>query len=190
MKIKLAFTEKLLWDIYKLIRAKNEIRDVLIPHHAYHKSRAILEMLWPNYYDIKDRYWEQYREKKKRERFANFIYKLYKGGYLKRLKVKDRTAIMLTQKGLERIFTIKLKSTDKGKRKDRKWQMVLFDIPENRRKDRDYFRKGLSYLGYKKLQQSIWVCPYDVLKETKELIERYNLKDFVELLLVKKIGLG
>ena len=68
--------------------------------------------------------------------------------------------------------------------------MVLFDIPENKRKERDLFRKSLQYLGYKKLQKSIWVCPYDVQKETKELIKRFNLKEFTELLLVKKIGLG
>ena len=162
----------------------------MLPTHVSHKSRAILEILWPNYYDIKDYYWEQYKDKKKRERFADFIYKLQKCGYLKRLKIKDETAIVLTPKGLDRIFVIKMKSAEKIQRKDKKWQMVLFDIPENKRKDRDYFRQGLRYLGYKKLQQSIWVCPYDVLKETKELIERYNLKDFVELLLVKKIGLG
>ena len=68
--------------------------------------------------------------------------------------------------------------------------MVLFDIPEKKKKERESFRRMLQYLGYKKLQRSIWVCPYDVLRETKDLIKRYNLKPYVELLLVKKIGLG
>ena len=97
---------------------------------------------------------------------------------------------MLTHKGLEKVFTTKMNLTTKKGRADRKWQMVLFDIPEKKRKQRNLFRKNLQYLGYKRLQRSIWVCQYDVLNETKDLIKGYKLGLYVELLLVKKIGLG
>jgi len=188
MKPKLPFTEKFLWNVYKLIKAKDELKEALLTKNWY---RAIgpLEMLWPSYFEIRDWYWEEYKEKKKRERFANFVYKLQKNGYLKKLRVKDKTSVMLTSKGLEKIFTIKMKSMERKKRKDKKWQMVLFDIPEEKRKARDYFRKALQYLSYKRLQKSIWVCPYDVLKETKDIIKKYKIEPYVELLLVKKIGL-
>ncbi|PJE57783.1 MAG: CRISPR-associated endonuclease Cas2 [Candidatus Portnoybacteria bacterium CG10_big_fil_rev_8_21_14_0_10_38_18] len=189
MKIKLPFTEKFLWDIWKLIEAKDKLMDSVLSN-KWHGIKDPFEMIWPDFYKVKDIYWEQYKDKKKRERFTNFLYKLQKNGCLKKLTVKDKTAIMLTPKGIERVFTINLKTIDKKLRNDRKWHMVLFDIPENKRKERDLFRKSLQYLGYKKLQKSIWVCPYDVQKETKELIKRFNLKEFTELLLVKKIGLG
>lgn len=189
MKPKLPFTEKFLWDIYKLIKAKDELKEALLPPNWY-RAKGLLETLWPSYFEIRDWYWEEYKEKKKRERFANLVYKLQKNGYLKKLKVKDKSAIMLTPKALEKIFTIKIKMTERKSRKDKKWQMVLFDIPEEKKKERDLFRKALQYLGHKKLQKSIWVCPYDVLEETKDLIKRYKLEDCVELLLVQKIGLG
>jgi len=83
-----------------------------------------------------------------------------------------------------------MKTVDKKIRSDKKWQMVLFDIPENKKRQRDFFRRGLGYLGYKKLQRSIWVCPYDVLEETKNLIKRYKLEAYVEILLVNKIGIS
>ena len=95
--------------------------------------------------------------------------------------------MILTPKGLERVFNIKIKLTEKTKRKDRKWQMVFFDIPEQRRKDRDMFRRQLKYLGYQKLQQSIWVSPYEVLNDTQNLIKNYKLDRFVRLLLVEEI---
>ena len=189
MNIKLPFTEKFLWDVFKLIKIKDEIMDDIWSRKWY-GIKDPFEMIWPDFYRVKDNYWEKYKDEKKRKRFADMVYRLQKNGYLKKLRVKDKTAIMLTPKGLDKIFTIKIKTTPRKKRKDEKWQMVLFDIPEEKRKNRDLFRKGLQYLGHKKLQKSIWVCPYDVLKETKNLIKRYKLGEHVELLLVKKIGLG
>lgn len=189
MKPKLPFTEKFLWDVFKLIKFKDEIMDEIWSRRWY-GLKDPFEMIWPDFYQVKDDYWERYKDKKKRKNFADLVYRLQKNGYLRKLKVKDKTAIMLTPKGMEKIFTIKIKSIKKETRKDKKWQMVLFDIPEDKRKNRDLFRKGLQYLGHKRLQKSIWVCPYDVLEKTKHLIKRYNLKEHVELLLVKKIGLG
>jgi hypothetical protein len=185
--MKLHLTEKFLWDIYKLIKTKDEIIDTLIPPHVSHKSRAFLEIFWPSYYDIRDYYWEQYKEKKKREGFAKMISYLKSRGYLNIKDLKNREAILITSKGMEKIFDAKIKLTERKKRKDEKWQMVLFDIPENNRKNRDYFREYLKYLGYQKLQQSVWVCPYDVLKETEQLIKRYKLERFVRLLLVEEV---
>jgi len=133
---------------------------------------------------------KKYEKERNRKRFAWLIHRLKQEGCLKTLKIKNNSAILITPKGLDRVFKTKLKLIKRKPRKDGKWQMALFDIPENKRRKRDYFRNGLQYLGYKMLQKSIWVCQYDVLKETKDLIKRYNLKEYVELLLIQKIGLG
>jgi len=132
---------------------------------------------------------KEYEKKRSMKRFAWLIRRLKQEGCLKTLKIKNESAIALTTKGMERVFKIGLKLTDKKPRKDGKWQMVLFDIPESKRRSRDYFRRALQYLGYQKLQKSIWVCQYDVLKETRDLIDRYSLKEYVELLLIQKGGL-
>jgi len=185
--MKLHLTEKFLLDIYKLIKIKDEILNTLIPAHAGHKSRAFLEIFWPSYYDVKDYYWEQHKEKKQRERFNKFISYLKNKGFLNIKDLKNRKAIVLTSKGLEKVLRIKISSGKMKQRDDKKWQMVLFDIPEQRRKDRDLFRKQLKNLGYQRLQKSIWVCPYDVLNLTQQLIKNYKLDRFVRLLLVEEI---
>jgi phenylacetic acid degradation operon negative regulatory protein len=97
---------------------------------------------------------------------------------------------MLTAKGVEKVLCIKTKIEGRKKRKDRKWQMIIFDIPEKIRGRRDCFRDGLKRLGYERLQQSIWICPYDVFKETKELIKYFKLEPFVKLLLTEEINIG
>ena len=188
MRIKLPFTEKFLWDLYKFIDKSEGILSFFIDSNKPYGFPGI-ENLTPSKFKIFKSNWEfEYKNRKKD--FAKLIYKLKQAGYLRSLRVKNKSAIIITPKGLEKLFNIKMKLTKKKRRTDKKWQMVLFDIPETKRKQRDWFRKGLQYLGYKKLQKSIWVCPYEVLKETQDLIKRYKLESYVELLLVKKIGLG
>lgn len=49
----------------------------------------------------------------------------------------------------------------KPKKWDRKWRMLVFDIPEKRRKTRTQIRTTLLNLGFYRLQDSVWVYPYD-----------------------------
>ena len=49
----------------------------------------------------------------------------------------------------------------KPKRWDGKWRVLIFDIPERRRGTREQIRRTLLNLGFKRLQDSVWVYPYD-----------------------------
>ena len=49
----------------------------------------------------------------------------------------------------------------KPKRWDGKWRMLIFDIPERRRPLRAKVRATLRELGFVRLQDSVWVFPYD-----------------------------
>ncbi len=44
---------------------------------------------------------------------------------------------------------------------DGKWRILIFDIPERRRHLRDMLRNTLRAIGFKRLQDSVWVYPYD-----------------------------
>lgn len=47
------------------------------------------------------------------------------------------------------------------KKWDGKWRIVIFDIWEKSRKKRDFLRNELSDFGFIKLQNSVWITPYD-----------------------------
>ena len=49
----------------------------------------------------------------------------------------------------------------KKRRWDKRWRMIIFDIPERRRRTRDRLRITMSELGFVHLQDSVWVYPYD-----------------------------
>lgn len=177
MKMKIPFSEKFLLALYDVTQELSEVVEVpsSMKDYIYHDA-------------FKIRRGEE-RERARKD-FYKLVHNLKQNGYIKTLRAKGGSRMVLTSKGWDKIFTIKLKMIDRKKRKDQKWQMVLFDIPEIKKKDRDLFRKGLRYLGYVRLQKSIWVCKYDTLKETKELIKQYKLSSFADLLLVDKIKMG
>ncbi|MEK7132585.1 MAG: hypothetical protein AAB830_00885 [Patescibacteria group bacterium] len=47
------------------------------------------------------------------------------------------------------------------RRWDKRWRMIIFDIPERYRKTRDRLRATLRSYGFRQLQASVWVFPYD-----------------------------
>jgi len=49
----------------------------------------------------------------------------------------------------------------KPRKWDKKWRVIIFDIPEKKKKERDQVREILSAAGFQRLQNSVWVYPYD-----------------------------
>ncbi len=49
----------------------------------------------------------------------------------------------------------------KKKRWDKRWRVVIFDIPEYRRGTRDKLRLTMRTAGFYRLQDSVWLYPYD-----------------------------
>jgi len=171
----LSKTEKILWTIYDLIETAKRVDD--------HIARSWHQLLYPEYYQLMNRL----RYRRGRKEFSNFISYLKKKGFIKTRIEKNKKAIILTPKGKERILKIELKNIKKKRRGDKKWVMIIFDIPEKKHKIRDYFRTDLKILGYQKLQQSIWICPYDVVKETEKLIRLHFLEENTKILLVEEL---
>ena len=47
------------------------------------------------------------------------------------------------------------------RRWDKRWRIVMFDVPERRRAVRDKLRMTMKSFGFVRLQDSAWVYPYD-----------------------------
>jgi len=73
------------------------------------------------------------------------------------------TFARLTQKGEEKLRKFRLLGykLKKPKKWDRKWRMLIFDIKEKRKRTRDKIRFTLKRIGFLRLQDSVWVYPYD-----------------------------
>ena len=113
---------------------------------------------------------------------AGSIYKMYKLMDQAEQRRKYRTILAartrLTKRGLLKKSGIFLTLTAKGVRVlrewgqreyavprpakwDGKWRVIIFDVPEKRRLLRNKIRNTLKIIGFKQLQQSVWIYPYD-----------------------------
>ncbi len=82
---------------------------------------------------------------------------------------------------------------------DKKWRVILFDIPEKQKSLRDTLRMRLLQLGLIEFQKSVFIHPYECRNEMDFVIELYNARRFVryieashidnELHFKKKFGL-
>lgn len=68
----------------------------------------------------------------------------------------------ITEKG-ERILQMETerKVVTKKKKWDKRWRVVIFDIPERRRNVRTRLRLFMEEYGFIRLQDSVWIYPYD-----------------------------
>ena len=87
-----------------------------------------------------------------RDRLIQEGFLIYEGKFLK-----------LTEKGLTKLEFLEIKDwkTDKPKKWDKRWRMLIFDIPEKRKSLRDKVRHTLLHIGFLRIQDSVWIYPYD-----------------------------
>jgi len=132
---------------------------------------------------------EKYRKMRNKRAFNSMIYYLKKSNLIKVKNLEGKNTVILTKKGADKAMRASFKIIDvkKKKRKDGKWIMVIFDIPQNHKKDRDLLRSVLKNLGYKLFQQSVWINPYDVYEKTERALQFYSLDKYVEVFLVDEL---
>ena len=89
--------------------------------------------------------------------------------------------LVLSEKGLRRAkqANIDWLTLKKQAKWDNKWRIVLFDIPEMHKKNRDYFTLKLKNLGFVQLQRSVWVYPFPCREEIANIAEHYSVRKYI-----------
>lgn len=100
-----------------------------------------------------------------------------------------RVELVLTDRGRRRALTYRLDElvVPRPQRWDRKWRLVVFDVPEKLRDARDALRGHLVRMGCHELQRSVLIHPYDCRDQVDFLVEFYHLRRFVRFLIVESI---
>lgn len=97
--------------------------------------------------------------------------------------------LVLSEEGKRRCLTYRIDdlAISKPKQWDRKWRIILFDVPERRRKIRDALRHHLRRLGCRELQKSAFVHPFECRDEIDFLIEFFQARPFVRFIVAEDI---
>ncbi|MEI6040240.1 MAG: hypothetical protein WCP93_02720 [Candidatus Berkelbacteria bacterium] len=94
--------------------------------------------------------------------------KLKSLGFIEKNSKNKEISYKITKKGESYIDDILGVLKSKGSW-DKKWRLVMFEVPETNRALRDKLRRQLSALGLGTLQASVWISPHDVLEKIQEI---------------------
>ncbi len=113
------------------------------------------------------------------ESFNRTIRRLEEEGLIRKSRKENKTHLFLTAQG--RNFIKKHREGAHGLPRtwDKKWRLVVFDIPEKKRKLRNYFRRYLISLGFGKVQRSIWISPYNYSVIIQNYAKKLGLSDYI-----------
>lgn len=142
----------------------------------------------PNFVGVLGEYFLS-NHKYKNQQLKRSLLSLEKRGMVSMKQEGDKTVIKLTKDGKQKLLKFKLDDIKikPQKKWDRKWRLVIFDMPVEYNAARTEFTRKLKEIGFKLLQKSVWVCPYPCEDEVGFLKEIYEVSQFVRVIIADKI---
>lgn len=135
-------------------------------------------------FDKQDPWYEYYPSSVERT-----LTRLYRQGKVEIQEEKGQTVVKITDKGKSEILRYDLERLviTRPKKWDGRWRLVIFDISNEFRKERDIVRKKLVNMGFYKFQESVFVSPYPCEKEIQYLREILQVPHSIKLVRADKI---
>lgn len=118
------------------------------------------------------------------------IRRLYKSKLVKMQHNEDGThTLVLTQDGKKKALTYRIDNLKVNPMKswDRKWRIVLFDIPEKLRKARNALRGALKKMEFFEYQKSVFVHPYECRDEIDFVIEYFEMRPYTRYVIAESL---
>lgn len=142
----------------------------------------------PNALQALDKPLEQYLkrmdEKDRQRKYRRYLSYMKQRGLIKYKTNDYEHGIQITPAGRQRAkkLNINYLSITIPKKWDRKWRIVLFDIPETKRTARNNLILKLKELGFTQLQRSVWVHPFHCRQEVETISITYGLAKYITYL--------
>ena len=98
----------------------------------------------------------------------------------------------MTKNGKEKHLKFKVEDMKVNPQKnwDKKWRLVIFDVPVNKSFNRRVFTDKLKEMGFVLLQKSVWCCPYPCEDEIDFLKELYEIGPYVRIVTAEQIDIA
>lgn len=101
-------------------------------------------------------------EAKDRYAMTRSLKNLSEAGLVEEIETTQSSFLRLTPEGRQKLRSIKLSNPKSlvDTRWDGFWRMVILDLPESRKSERDSIRYILKKAGFLCMKNSVWVSPY------------------------------
>ena len=104
------------------------------------------------------------------------------------IKSKDKNSFIFTKNGREWLNKSHIRYFKNKGEWDKKWRVLIFDIPQELHKNRIQLRRKLKSLGFVMLQKSVFVFPYPCHEEVGDICKKLCVSDYVDIILAESIG--
>lgn len=121
-------------------------------------------------------------ESRSEEKVRNVLSRLKEKGLV---SIDADGKIRLTRKG-ERLLE-SYRSPVRPKSWDGRWRVVMFDIPERKRPSRVRLKQALTEIGFYRLQDSVWIHPFDCEEIVSLLKADFHLGVEVQYMVAESI---
>jgi len=184
--------EKILEILQAQAEAAVDLLDIVTSDYStsYRKARRSLLRGPPQFQsDWADRY-------RQRQAFHALLNKLKREGFIVRKEKKRNSLWSITTSGIRKLAVLREKSEKwkslprlrYGKQRGLRLIIFAFDIPERERRKRQWLRTALVALGFKKLQQSVWVGKIQIPPEFIKDLKDHSLLPCVHIFSVTEKG--
>jgi len=130
------------------------------------------------------------KELEKKLEAQNVSRALYALKKRKQIKIESRgnkTIIKITERGRKRKLAYEYENMRIAAPKvwDKRWRLLMFDIPDEAKTARDRFRQKLKAMGFVPFQKSVWVHPYACEDEIDFVSEYLKIGKYLTLITVR-----
>ena len=113
--------------------------------------------------------------------FKERIWYLKKQGLIEDFIEGKEKFIEITPNGLSKLRRLKNHEIkiERPTKWDGKWRMIIYDVPKKHDNERGYFREDLIKNNFQKIQESVYVHPFECADAVHELASRLNISEHV-----------
>lgn len=123
-----------------------------------------------------------------RERIRKSVLRLERSGFIEQ---REGTSglFVLTQEGRERAMRYALARMKISSEKawDKKWRLIMFDIPEEKKQARRAINFALKKLGCIQYQKSVFITPFPCEKEIGFVGESFGVRDHIRMIVASEV---
>lgn len=114
------------------------------------------------------------------------LYYLKKRKLIKNVLKENEHYFELTNKGRKALIWEMIgKRRDKKMRWDKNFRIVMFDVPEDKKKIRDMLRRKLESIGFLQMQKSVFIYPFDCKEDVDCVCYYLGTSKYINYLVVK-----
>jgi len=139
-------------------------------------------------YRIPFKMYDKFREKDK-DKFRIAMYRLQRAGLIRKYFDGKEQQIEILPKGKKQLKTYIFQDLiiPQPVKWDKKWRIVVYDIADDKKDKRDVFRNKLENLGFLKLQESVYIYPFDCLQAINLIKNMYFLTPCVQYIVAERV---